>query len=89
MSVLAGVFRYPVHVLVHVHADVFSALRQRPLRSLKQICSDTGTTFPTASKAMQTLVTLGIATNLTGQRRNRVFVYSGYLNILNEGGEPL
>ena len=69
--------------------SVLSALRQRPLRSLKQICSDTGTTFPTASKAMQTLVTLGIATNLTGQRRNRVFVYSGYLNILNEGGEPL
>lgn len=38
---------------------------------------------------MQTLVSLGIARELTGQRRNRVFVYDGYLNILNEGGEAL
>lgn len=40
--------------------------------------------FPTASKSMQALMTLGIARELTGQRRNRVFVYDGYLNILNE-----
>ncbi|UUZ67125.1 hypothetical protein LP416_19780 [Polaromonas sp. P2-4] len=46
-------------------------------------------TFPTASKSMQALVSLGIARELTGQRRNRVFVYDDYLNILNEGGEPL
>jgi hypothetical protein len=30
-----------------------------------------------------------IARELTGQRRNRVFVYDSYLGILNEGGEPL
>ena len=46
-------------------------------------------TFPTADKALKSLVTLGIARELTGQRRNRVFVYDGYLNVLNEGGEPL
>ena len=45
--------------------------------------------FPTASKAVQTLVGLGLVHELTGQRRNRVFVYSVYLAILNEGGEPL
>lgn len=30
-----------------------------------------------------------IARELTGQRRNRVFVYDAYFTILNEGGEPL
>lgn len=60
------------------------ALRQRPMSSLRQLCEDTGMAFPTASKSMQALVTLGIARELTGQRRNRVFVYDGYLNILNE-----
>jgi hypothetical protein len=30
-----------------------------------------------------------IARELTGQRRNRVFVYNAYLNILNEGNEAL
>jgi len=45
--------------------------------------------FPTAGKAMQNLVSIGIARELTGQRRNRVFVYDAYLSILNEGGQPL
>ena len=46
-------------------------------------------TFPTAGKAMRALVQMGVARELTGQRRNRVFVYEAYLAILNEGGEPL
>jgi len=52
--------------------------------SLLLPCEDTGMAFPTASKSMKALMTLGIARELTGQRRNRVFVYDGYLNILNE-----
>jgi Fic family protein len=68
---------------------VLAALRQRPMLSLKQLCQNTAMTFPTASKAMQHLVETGIARELTGQRRNRVFLYDAYLAILNEGGEPL
>ena len=51
--------------------------------------TETGMSFPTVGKVMQTLTGLGIARELTGQRRNRVFVYDAYLNILNEGGEAL
>lgn len=68
---------------------VLDALRQRPLCSLRQLGLAAGVSFPTASKAMGTLVELGIARELTGQRRNRLFVYDAYLNILNEGGEAL
>ena len=66
-----------------------SALRQRPALTIKHLCESQCMTFPTASKAMQTLVSAGIAHELTGLRRNRVFVYKEYLRILNEGGEPL
>lgn len=66
-----------------------SALRQRPALTIKHLCESQCMTFPTASKAMQTLVSAGIAHELTGLRRNRVFVYKEYLGILNEGGEPL
>ncbi len=45
-------------------------------------------TFPTVSKAMQHVVDSGIARELAGKRRNRVFVYDAYFKILNEGGEP-
>lgn len=68
---------------------LLTALRERPLSNLGGLCQQTGMTFPTASKAMQGLIALGIARELTGQRRNRVFVYDAYLGILNEGGEPL
>ena len=68
---------------------VLDTLRQRPLCSLSQSGKSGGISFPTASKAMLTLVEMGIARELTGRRRNRVFVYDGYLNILNEGGEAL
>jgi hypothetical protein len=46
-------------------------------------------TFPTANKTMTQLVATGIARELTGQRRNRVFSYYAYHSILNEGGQPL
>lgn len=68
---------------------VLHALRSHPVATLKLLCTETGMSFPTVGKVMQTLTQLGIARELTGQRRNRVFVYDGYLNILNEGGEAL
>ena len=37
---------------------------------------------------MDLLVPLGIARELTGKARNRVFAYDRYLAILNEGAEP-
>lgn len=42
-----------------------------------------------ATRAIQAHVALGIARELTGGRRNRVFVYDAYLDVLNEGGQPL
>jgi DNA-binding transcriptional regulator GbsR (MarR family) len=67
---------------------VLEGLRKRPLCSLSQLAKDGGISFPTASKAVLTLVDMGIARELTGQRRNRLFVYDAYLNLLNEGTEP-
>jgi Fic family protein len=68
---------------------VLGAFRQRPVLTLKHVRDAHGLSFPTATKAMQALVAAGIARELTGRRRKRVFVYDAYLAILNEGGEPL
>ena len=68
---------------------VHTALKRRPLTTLRALCREQGMTFPTASGAMKALMDLGIAQELTGNRRNRVFVYRESLNLLNEGGEPL
>jgi len=66
---------------------VHEALKGRPIQSVPSACAATGLSFPTVSSTMELLVELGIARELTGRRRNRLFVYSRYLEILNEGTE--
>src|SRR5690606_4226319 len=66
---------------------VHDALKTRPILSLPQISRTTGLSFPAASSAMSLLTELGIARELTGKRRDRLFVYDGYLALLNEGTE--
>jgi len=68
---------------------VHEALKAHPLLSLPAICARTGLSFPAASSAMDLLLELGIARELTGKRRNRLFLYDRYLAILNEGTAPL
>ena len=68
---------------------VHQALTSHPVRSLSQVCNYSGLTPPTASSAMKSLVELGIAREITGRRRGRLFAYDGYLSILNEGTEPV
>jgi len=68
---------------------VFHALCQRPILTLKQVCERTGLSFPAVSRGMQALLRLGIAREITGHERRRMFAYDRYLAILNEGTEPL
>lgn len=64
---------------------VHDALKARPIQPLAAICERSGLSFPTAASAMDRLIELGVVRELTGKRRNRLFVYDGYLAILNEG----
>jgi len=64
---------------------VHDVLRKKALTSLKEVCRQTGLSFPAASAGMDLLVKLKIANELTGRKRNRVFAYTRYLSILNEG----
>ena len=66
---------------------VLDALKVRPVLSLADACDRTGLSFPTAASAMQTLAGQGIARELTGRPRNRLFCYDRYLSILAEGTE--
>jgi Fic family protein len=66
---------------------VHDTLKARPLASMQDVCARSGLSFPAAASAMALLVELGIARELTGKRRNRVFAYDRYLAILSEGTE--
>jgi Fic family protein len=66
---------------------VHDALKARPVTSLPNVARRTRLTPPTVGTAMDELVALGIARELTGRRRDRVFSYAAYLKILNEGSD--
>jgi len=66
---------------------VHEVLKVRPIQSMSTARAAAVLSFPAASSAMDLLVELGIARELTGKRRNRLFVYDQYLNVLSEGTE--
>lgn len=68
---------------------VHEALKVRPVHTLASAAEATGLSFSGASAAMRLLVQLGIARELTGRRRNRLFAYDRYLAELIVGTEPL
>ena len=65
------------------------ALRQRPILSLPRASRETKLSFPTIATAMQALVRQGMAREITGRSRDRLFAHDQYLAILSEGTEPL
>jgi Fic family protein len=67
--------------LIRVH----DSLRERPLATVKAIVQRTGLTPPTAGRMLEHLASMRITREITGGRRNRVFAYQRYLDILNEG----
>jgi len=68
---------------------VFDALRRPPVAGIDHLARQTGIAYPTAARAVDALVRLGVLRELTGRQRGRIFAYDGYLTILNEGAQPL
>jgi Fic family protein len=64
---------------------VHDALKERPVISLQEITRRAALSFPAAASGMALLEDVGVAKELTGKKRNRVFGYSRYLAILAEG----
>jgi Fic family protein len=68
---------------------VQEAFKARPVSSMQDLRKRSGLSFPATAAGMDLLRELGLARELTGKRRNRVFAYDAYLSILNEGTEAI
>jgi Fic family protein len=68
---------------------VHEYLQKRPLTSVPAAAKKLGLTEPTIRASLAHLARLGIVNEMTGRQRNRLFVYRRYLDILDEGTEPL
>jgi Fic family protein len=64
---------------------VYDILKTRPILTLQEIAQRADLSYPATGAGMDLLVESGIARELTGKRRNRIFAYDRYLVILGEG----
>jgi len=64
---------------------VFDLLRDRILVSSTRVAETLGLTWPTVQAAIERLEALGIAREVTGKRRDRVYAYEKHLKVLDEG----
>jgi Fic family protein len=67
--------------------QVHRALMEHPIATSGSLVQKTGRTAITVNKALARLEELGIVKELTGMKRNRIFSYTGYIEIMNRGTE--
>lgn len=67
--------------------QVHRALMEHPIATSGSPVEKTGITPATVNRALCHLEQLGIVKELTARKRNRLFSYSGYIEIMNRGTE--
>jgi len=69
--------------------EVLEYLKKMPQTSVPLLSKELNITAPTARSAINHMLKLGILEEITAKKRDRVYVYRKYLDILDEGAEPL
>jgi Fic family protein len=62
---------------------LFELLPMMPRFTIERVKQKLGTSFPTANAAVKILEDLGIATEMTGQKKNRSYSYQAYIELLS------
>lgn len=67
--------------------QIHRGLMERPIASPKMLKETTQLSPATVNTSLRALERIGIVKELTGQKRNRLYVYSQYVDIMNTGTE--
>lgn len=85
---IAGEDRVLIQTLGRVSGScmqVHHALQRRPVGTISKLAEETGLSLPTVTKGLLALQGAGLVKETSGRRRNRIFVYSRYLDVLVKG----
>jgi Fic family protein len=77
---ISGIGRAAISTL-----KIHRILMEHPIATSGWLVEKTGITPATVNKALRHLVTLGIVRELTTKKRNRLFSYIRYIEVLNQG----
>src|SRR5882757_4997462 len=68
---------------------VHEYLQKKPITGIREMEKNLALTYPTVAGALDRMKKQHIVKELTGFKRNRVFAYTPYVELLNEGTEPI
>ena len=68
---------------------VHQYLQKKPISGIREIEKGLRLTYPTVADALDRMKKARIVKELTGFKRNRVFAYAPYVELLSEGTEPI
>ncbi len=66
-----------------------TALRVHRTLCHKDVAKELELTYPVVPKSLQALAELGIVREITGRQHNRIYAYQAFIDVLNEGVQPL
>ena len=92
LTAMAGEDRRKIQDLGRVAGSalrVHEALLRRPVLSAPLAVKATGLVPNTVGKVLRALIEIGLVKELTGQKRNRIYSYPRFLDVLSEGTEPI
>ncbi len=69
-------------------AQTLDYLKRLPQISVQLLSTELGITAPTARSALNHMLKLGILEETSSKKRDKIYVYRNYLNILEDGAEP-
>lgn len=67
---------------------ILDYMKRLPQVSVPLLATELSLTAPTARSALNHMVKLGVLEECSGKKRDKVYIYRHYLNILEEGAEP-
>ena len=68
---------------------IHGVLQERPVLSAPYVVKSAGISLPTVYSALRHLQSIGIVREVTGKKKNRIFAYDEYFQILNKISDPI
>jgi len=69
--------------------QVLQVMRRRPVSRVARWAQEAGLSSPTVRSSLAGMMELGLVVEISGRERSKVYAYGPYLEILQEGTEPL
>ncbi len=68
---------------------IYTLLQSMPLVTIPRASLETALSVPTVTAALARLEEIGIVREITSRRRDKLYSYEKYIQLLNEGTEPI